>query len=123
MGWTSAGQAASWRFRLKTPGTYKVAAVTKVHRGRKELYGEPDVEAVVNGTDVRGKVDLDTLDMSEASKVYQFLPTELGEVTFDAAGDYTLNLTAAKFGLREQTAFQPDTPRGFSLVAVRLTPA
>ena len=122
-GWATDGQSACWAFRVKTPGIYKVAAVTRVHRGHKELYGEPDVEAVVNGKTLHGKVDLSRLDMSEDAKAYQLLPTPLGDVAFEQTGDYTLTLTASKFDLPPRSEFNPDAPRGFSLVAVNVAPS
>lgn len=119
-GWTSDGQKASWTFRVKTPGTYRVCAISKVHRGRKELYGEPRVVATVNGETLEGKVNLELLDMSEAVKVYQMLPTALGDVSFTQAGDYALELTASDFDLHQVSDDTSDKPRGFSLLTVKL---
>jgi len=121
-GWTSDGQSASWHFRIKTPGTYAIDAITRVNRKRTDLYDEPDVEAVVNGQTLQGKVDLRQLDMSEQSKIVQLLPTPLGTITFAEPGDHTLTLTAANFGSPPDSASQADPPRGFSLIAVNIRP-
>ena len=112
-GWTGADNSVNWSFRITTPGTYTVTAIAKINRNCQELYGEPEIQASVAGTDLAGRLDLGRLDMSEGVKVYQLIKTELGQVTFEKGGDYSLTLTA--------NGFDAAATRGLTVTGVEIT--
>ena len=103
-GWTADRHSAAWTFRVKQPGTYRVTAATRYHRGRLELYNTPALTVTVGDQQGTGTVDTDRLDQSEGTRAYPAIETDLGTVTFASCGDHTVTLTA--------TGFEPETERG-----------
>jgi alpha-L-fucosidase len=112
-GWVNADSSATWTFHLTTPGRYQVQAVTKIHRGRTELYGTPTMTVKHGDQSASAAVDLNNIDQSEKAKAYQDLTTPLGDIQLDAAGQVDVSLTADDFA--------PDAERGLALVRLELT--
>ncbi len=113
-GWKTADNKASWAFRIKTPGTYTLSALTRVNRNKPEWYGSPELSAQVGDERVAAVQDFGSLDMSEGAKTVQVARTCLGQVSFPQGGDYSLDLTADDF--------DPETTRGILLTSLELTP-
>lgn len=112
--WVDSDNKATWTFHVQTPGTYKVSVHTKIHREHPEYYGTPTLYLKHNETELTNKLGFDTLDMSKEAKVYQFISTPMGELTFDATGPQTITLTADDF--------EPDLERGLVVSDITLEP-
>lgn len=113
-GWTGADGAVVWRFVVKTPGTYRPAAVARVHRNRRDSTGYPTIRLICGDAEQSGSLDLATLDMAAGAKAYQNVRGQLGSLTFPKAGEYTIQITA--------DGFSGDARDGLMLVAVELEP-
>jgi len=85
-----------------------------------EVYGTPKLKAEIEGVSLESKVNFDNLDHSEGSRVYQFPSFELGKVTLDKAGEYTLKFTTDELDLTSDEK-DPDAKRGLVLVKVVLS--
>ena len=118
--WVDNQNSLLFKFQIKEPGEYSVNAVLRINRNMLEVYGTPKLKAEIEGASLESKVDYENLDHSEGSRVYQFPSYELGKVTLDKAGEYTLKFTTDELEFISDEK-DPDAKRGLVLVKVVLS--
>jgi len=112
--WKATSDRVKWGFRLHTPGTYEVAAVTFGRKRVPERFGNHDMVVSVGGKTLRGVVGAKDLDLREAAPGPQKPRSVLGKVTIDAPGEHELTAAVEKF--------DSDASAGLQLFAMELTP-
>lgn len=112
--WTEDNSRVTWRFRLKTPGEYKVAAVTFGRKRVPERFGNHELAVSVCGQTLKGVAGAKDIDLSEDAPGPQKPRSILGTITVDAAGEYEVSLAAEKL--------DPESKTGLQLFGVELIP-
>ena len=110
-GWSDTRPSIAWRFRLKTPGDYDVVAVTRGNKLNPEWFSNHRIRVSVDNCHVTGTVGIRDLDPE--GPIFQAVPSPVGRIRFDQAGDHTLTVVAEQV---DATA-----KRGLALIATQLT--
>jgi hypothetical protein len=79
--WTVPDDTATWQFEIKTPGTFEV----ELWQGCGTDQGGSDVDVLVNDQTLNFKVE-------DTGHFQKFVPRSLGQVKFEKAGTYTLEI-------------------------------
>jgi alpha-L-fucosidase len=111
-GWKDTDGSVSWKFRVKTPGEYQVAAVTRGNKTNPEWFGNHDIRVSVGNRSVAGTIGI--RDIAPDGKTFQEVRSPLGRFRIAEAGDHTLTVVAEKF---DATA-----KRGLALIAIEMVP-
>ncbi len=115
VGWTDTKSRISWTFRVRTPGTYEVTALTRVNRNRPELHGNHELRVTVGNEAATGTVGARDLGEPADAKTLQTVSSRVGSLRFEAPGDWTLHAEAVRI--------DPGAEQGLALVALELTRA
>jgi len=93
--WTHASDWAEWGFQIVDAGTYSVKAFQGCGKGQ----GGSRVVVRVNGKSL-------PLDVTDTGGFQNFVPVEVGQVSFAAPGNYRLSLSAEKKAAKAVGDFQ-----------------
>jgi alpha-L-fucosidase len=113
-GWRDTSVSVDWTFRVHTPGTFHVKAVTNACKHRISQFGNHALKAVIAGQTVQGTAGIKDIDESPEAAPWQFLSKSIGTVDLTEPGEYQLHACAD----RVDTAAE----RGLTLAAIELVP-
>lgn len=82
--WVNPNDAAEWKFTISKPGTYKL----ELWQGCGKGQGGSDVKVEVR--DETGQIRETTFTVQDTGHFQNFVPRDLGSVTFEKAGQYSL---------------------------------
>ena len=114
-GWKSTETAISWTFRVHTPGTFQVTAITSVNRHGPDQYGNHALRVSVGAAVATASVGVRNMALERTAEPWQFVRSPVGEITIGAPGEHVLTVRA--------DTLDPDAGQGLTLAAIELAPA
>jgi len=111
-GWKDTDSQASWGFRLKTPGEYRVKAVTRGNKVNTQRFGNHELQVFSGGKMTTGTAGVKDMDLSDDAPWTQYPKSDLGTIFIGETGDLTLTVKA--------TALDSSAANGLKLVGLEL---